>query len=355
MKKLKCAVAFVLSLALVFAFMPTAFAAKNKTEGTVKIMCYNVAGLPISLKVPKNQHAIGSIITDSGCDIVAVQEDFNIHGILSESIDKSVYPYQTIHTGGVPGGDGLNIYSKHKIYNEIRTSWNVANGVFDAGADELTPKGILFSVIDLGNGIYLDFYDIHADANGTKEDNETRAEQYRQLKEIIKKRNSKNPVIIVGDFNTSIHYNTVGDAELNDGIYEECGFRDAWFEVHNGGKYSLKSLQPWIDEYGGYGYEQTKGKWNSIEKILFKSGKNVKLTAKSQEYVQYEDYSDHPAVIVELDYSVKGKPISNNEELIVNGGDIFARLDNSAVSFFETLHKILSNIPVAIKNSITSK
>ncbi len=345
MKKLKCAVTIFLLLALIFAFVPTVFATNDQIEGTVKIMSYNVAGLPFSLDAPTNQYKLGSAITQSGYDIVAVQEDFNFHGLLTANLDKDAYPYQTVHTGGVPGGDGVNIYSEYKIYNEKRITWENAHGVLDAGADELTPKGILFAIIDLGNGIFIDFYNIHADAAGTDEDVDVRTLQFKQLAKIIKERNSKNPVIITGDFNASIHYGRPSDSHLYYEIYRDCGFHDAWFEVKNGGQYGFSSLKPWIDEYGGYSYPYSSGKWNSIEKVLYKSGDNIELKAKSQEYVYYGDnLSDHPAVLVELEYRVIGEPISNGDELEVVKEDSAAHFTNSVTSFFKAFSKIIKYI-----------
>ena len=52
------------------------------------------------------------------------------------------------------------------IYNEKRVTWNEACGILTDGSDELTPKGFVYTVIDIGNGIYVDFYNLHADAYG---------------------------------------------------------------------------------------------------------------------------------------------------------------------------------------------
>jgi hypothetical protein len=71
----------------------------------------------------------------------------------------SGFNYATNHTGGIPGGDGLNIFTKNMpIHNETRVPWKVASGILSDGSDELTPKGFVYAVIDVGNGIYVDFF-----------------------------------------------------------------------------------------------------------------------------------------------------------------------------------------------------
>ena len=125
-------------------------------DGTVVPCCLDGEG----------QIPLGNLFNKSGCDIIAVQEDFTFHDMMVQDLSKTLYPYWTYHTGGVPGGDGLNIFSKYKLYNEERTTWRSLSGVIEGGADELTPKGFVYSVIDIGNGIYVDFYNLHADAYG---------------------------------------------------------------------------------------------------------------------------------------------------------------------------------------------
>jgi endonuclease/exonuclease/phosphatase family metal-dependent hydrolase len=128
------------------------------------------------------------------------------------------YDYTTNHTGSIPGGDGLNLFTKDMpIYNETRVSWNEQSGILSDGSDELTPKGFVYTVIDIGNGIYVDFYNLHADAYGGEGSIAARTSQYKQLAEFIQARSAENdrPVIVTGDFNTqgvvnkTLSYNTM--------------------------------------------------------------------------------------------------------------------------------------------------
>ncbi len=355
MKTAKKILSVLLAIVMTFSLFVMSASAEDETENPVlktkelSIINYNVAGLPVGLKVPSNQSEIGKIVTKNAYDIVAVQEDFNLHYFLNKNISEAVYPYRTKHTGGVPGGDGLNIYSRYPIYNAQHTSWSFANGVFDAGADELTPKGVLFAVIDLGDGVYVDYYNLHFDANGTDMDSVARIAQIKQLRKIIEYRNSKNPIIISGDFNSSIYYYQEDSKTLKEEIYDDLGFKDAWFEVHNEGEYTLESLQEWVDMYGGYGYTQTKDTWNSIEKVLFKDGENVKLTATSFEYTMFTDkdgnqLSDHPAAIAEITCEVTGEITANQEEFNVANVSFIERIKIFIKGFISALSLILTNL-----------
>ena len=155
MKKFKAIIAVVLSLVIVLSFASMTVSAENETK-TLKILSYNVAGLPIALNVPLKQAAIGKYVNSADYDIVALQEDFTYHSYLDA--EMSAYPFKSIHTGSIPWGDGLNVYSKTTIYSEFRQEWDMLSGVLDGGSDELTPKGFLYSVIELEDGVYLDFY-----------------------------------------------------------------------------------------------------------------------------------------------------------------------------------------------------
>ena len=53
-------------------------------------------------------------VNKSGYDIICVQEDFGYHDTLAATMTD--YPYQTYTSGGVPVGDGLNVFSKYRLY-----------------------------------------------------------------------------------------------------------------------------------------------------------------------------------------------------------------------------------------------
>ena len=259
---------------------------------TLKTVNFNVAGLPFAAlkgeNVAENQKAAGKYISENDFDIVAVQEDFGYHKHLVGSMNG--FEYLTNHTGSIPGGDGLNIFTKDMpIYNETRVSWNEASGILADGSDELTPKGFVYSVIDIGGGIYVDFYNIHADAYGGEGSIAARTSQYKQIAEFIKARSAENdrPVIVTGDFNNHIHSHEDNGA-LYEILYRDCGLKDAWVEYHNNGNYfdmykwHISGLPSW-------------GNWDSVERFMYKPGGGVDIVVSDFRYV--EVYDDNGKVI----------------------------------------------------------
>ncbi len=266
---------------------------------TVKMVNYNVSGLPW-LTTAAKQERNAEFIVENGYDIVAVQEDFNLHSTFAGGLTG--YNYATNHTGAVPGGDGLNVFTKNMpIYNETRGEWYVSYGVIDHGADEMTPKGFVYTVIDIGNGIYIDFYNLHADAYGDEGSMQAREYQFRQICDFIKERSAENdrPVIVTGDFNIYMHTH-----EANSNMYEyfieDCGFKDAWVEVKNDSdyynmhKWHVSGLPAW-------------GNWDSVERFFYKGCDGVGVIAKDFNFIEVlnangKPASDHSAAECEFEF-----------------------------------------------------
>ncbi len=311
---------------------------------TVKMMNYNVAGMPnfSGKDVPACQKFIGQYIVENDFDIVAVQEDFGYHKHLLNSLTG--FEYATSHTGSIPGGDGLNIFSKSMpIYNEFREQWNLAFGSISEG-DLLTPKGLQYAAIDIGDGIIIDFYNIHADAFDTEGSREARYDNYMQLVTLIEHNYKKNnrPVIVTGDFNHYLHATEVNSDQYKI-FHEFCGLKDAWVEVHNDGNYQdfskwyATGLGPW-------------GNWDSVEKFLYKDGGGVTVEVVSQEFKWLADesgtqISDHAAAEVEFRFTKTEDFVENTQQLDVkNLTNPFTILLNTIKWIFKDLAYILSHI-----------
>ncbi|MCK9904876.1 hypothetical protein MXD63_33205 [Frankia sp. Cpl3] len=154
-------------LALPLAVGPAAAPAAQADSpagGSFSVLTYNIAGLPEALSdapTPRAESttAIGQRLAPY--DVVQVQEDFNYHANLYAS---DTHPYRTPTSGGVPFGGGLNTLSDFSYSDLARVAWNNCS-TFDS-ADCLTPKGFTLKRIRLGEGIYVDFYNLHADAGG---------------------------------------------------------------------------------------------------------------------------------------------------------------------------------------------
>ena len=317
----------------------------SSAKTVLKAVNLNVAGLPFSAlsgtDVAANQSLIASYLSQNNFDIAAVQEDFGYH----QNLVKSLYgfEYMTNHTGSVPGGDGLNIFTKNMpVYNETRVTWKDASGILSDGSDELTPKGFVYTVIDIGNGIYVDFYNLHADAYGGAGSVAARTSQYKQLAEFIKARSAENnrPVIVAGDFNTSFHVKEDNSAFYKT-LYEQCGLKDAWVEYHNNGDY--------IDMHEWYETGLSSwGNWDSVERFMYKSGGGVDIVVNDFRYVEVADEngklaSDHSAVECDFTFIKTADFVENSQELEVvkaSGNNFIHRI----IWFFKALFMILSDV-----------
>ncbi len=272
---------------------------ENYISGEMKIITYNVAGLPIpkvfgdGRVVVKDTYEIGKQLSESDFDLIGVQEDFNFHFVLEKMIDRK---YKTFTSGGIPAGSGLNLFSKYPIYNVERYKWNKLFGIFDGAADELTPKGILKATIEIENGVYVDVYDIHADADDGEEDINSyiaRMDNFKQLVKLINESSKDRAVIVMGDTNSII------SKERSDSLYTNlilpCGLKDAWTEVVNKGDYENVDGHRW-------------NKYNSLDRVMYRNGGGVNFEALTHEYKTLNSendghsLSDHASAQVTLQY-----------------------------------------------------
>ncbi len=354
MKKFAKILSLVLALVLAFsAFSIGAFAADDTGDTKEFTICsMNINGLPdvknlLGLggrDVNALQGELGAILAEKDYDIYALQEDFGYHDSFAQSF--SSYPYQTVHSGGLPGGDGMNIISKYPLFNETRTKWDSLHGVIAEGADELTPKGILYSVIELEDGVYLDFYVIHADAYDGAGSLKAREDNFRQLIETVNANSQKQdrPVIVVGDFNTYTHYSDEYNSNMKYYLHGLGGFKDAWVELYNEGNYDnfdswlAMNWHPW-------------GHWDSVDKIIYRNGGGVELDVTSFEYVLITNqddpdsyYTDHAAAIGTVEYTKTADFVENTQELKVVTAKPLANFFNTLKYIFIDLFKLIFNL-----------
>ena len=303
-KTIKILISIVLVAVLMLGVGTVAFAEDETAADKLSIISSNVAGLPIPSKfdkdgkvVPKTQKIMGSMLNESGIDIICVQEDFQYHAILAKQMTND--PYTTYTRGGVPVGDGLNIFSKYPIYNVERVEWEVFNGILDAANDGLTPKGFLKCTVDF-NGVLIDVYDTHLDANGSPADCAAKKAQLEQLSKYITENSADRAVVITGDMN--IATNCDGNTGFYEIMIEANGFKDAWSEFCNDGVYfkapiSWELRQQYNEKFGGDYW----GRWDSVERVVYRSGNGVELTPVD---FRYEDYNNRDGHGVVTDHNV---------------------------------------------------
>ncbi|MEU9910953.1 jacalin-like lectin [Streptomyces sp. NPDC051001] len=194
------------------------------TSGSFNVLTYNVAGLPEGLS-SGNPEANTPLISPrlGAYDIVNVQEDFNYHAALYAGDN---HPYRTATSGGVPFGDGLNTLSDHAFEDFERVKWNNCTGT-----NCLTPKGFSLARVRLAEGVFVDLYNVHTNADDTADALAARRANITQLSDFIQANSSGNAVIVMGDTNT--RYTRSGDNIRT--LADENGLTDAWVQLAKGG------------------------------------------------------------------------------------------------------------------------
>jgi len=281
-------------------------------------MTYNVRGLPpqviedrtteIAAIAPllEDFHNSGGVI-DGGPSIVLLQELFYqpYYDTITDS-QTVTYPFITTKdTGGPAGiGDGLNMLADFAFSGFTRTQWTDCFGTFGQfGSDCDTNKGFSFATFDLGGGIEVDVYNLHADAG---QDPDSQLARRNNIDQLIAAINSNSPVgtavIVMGDTNSLYTRTPVDTVES---LQTGAGLTDVWVELVNGGV--TPGAGPDIDT--GCDTDPSGADCELIDKVLYRSGNGVTITPLAYNVLQSEfsdngtDLSDHIPVAVVFDVS----------------------------------------------------
>ena len=193
-------------------------------KGTTKVRVNDNSGVTDCIK------RISSWLSGINSDIIGVQEDFDYHDILYSDLVNS-YSCGTYEGGLLSGGidifpyprleaDGLGLMIKNdrvKILEEDCIKWKKSYGYFSHANDKLIEKGFRFYCLLIDGEVKLDLYIVHMDADfydpvncpDVSDDVNARKSQLCQIVDYVKGRNKfgiHNPIIIMGDTNSSVKY-----------------------------------------------------------------------------------------------------------------------------------------------------
>ncbi|WP_374594623.1 jacalin-like lectin [Aquabacterium sp.] len=197
----------------------------HAATGSFSTFTYNVAGLPQGVSsAPSDRLSSTKLISCyvKQFDFVNVQEDFNYHAALYDTCDD--HPYRSPTSGGMGIGSGLNSMSRFPYMDWERVRWSACNGV-----DCLTPKGFTMARTRLAEGVYVDIYNLHAQAQTETADLTARRKNMLQLLDYIEANSAGNAVIVAGDTNTRY---TRADDNIRE--FSTRGFTDVWLEQVRG-------------------------------------------------------------------------------------------------------------------------
>ena len=329
-KKIKKVVALAMAALMVLGVAHVAPATvKAEEENTFTVLSLNVAGLPaiISSGDPAvNTVKISPLLNNF--DIISVQEDFAYHDELVSELSGDYY--QTEHSGNVPLGDGMNIFSRFGIYNDKRVKWEDSYGLIENGADQLTPKGILYTAIEIAPGYFIDVYDIHTDADCDEDSLAARRSNMTQLGEMILEYSQGRAVIVIGDTNS--RYTREGD-NFETAVLEPCGLTDPWIEFKRNG--DVPADGDALSDWGNL----NSGNHEVVDKIWYRSGASVELEALSYDLLDTmftdengEQLSDHFPITATFSYTLNEK-IQYSDTYGGGSGTAFSFVDQMGYDF----------------------
>ncbi|MFJ2257023.1 jacalin-like lectin [Streptomyces sp. NPDC087844] len=277
---------------------PAQAAAAAPSSGTFNVLTYNVAGLPEGLSSGNPEVNTPLLAPRLGAyDIVNVQEDFNYHAALYAGDN---HPYRTATSGGVPFGDGLNTLSDYTFEDFERVRWNDCTGT-----NCLTPKGFSLARVRLAEGVFVDLYNVHTNADDTDDALAARRANIEQLSEFVQANSAGNAVVVMGDTNT--RYTRSGDNIRT--LASENGLTDAWVQLARGGSAPTQGSDAIVCP--------TTAPTNTcevVDKVLYRGSGLVNLSATryNNEWAKFLDsaggnLSDHFPHTVDFSWALPAK------------------------------------------------
>ncbi|CAG5003122.1 Sphingomyelinase [Dyadobacter sp. CECT 9275] len=236
----------------------------DTTAGAFSVLTYNIAGLPemISSATTRRAPSIAAIGRKlNAFDVVNVQEDFNYNRYLYNG--GNAHPFRTQTKGSVLFGDGLNTLSRYPVHHVRRISWNDCTG-----ADCLTPKGFTYSRLEIARNVFVDLYNVHANAYNHLAAAAARRSNMNQLSDFIRKNSRGQAVIVMGDLNAhySYSYDNVHQLLANNHL------TDAWVMLVN-----HDHLPQPVQKLPESQILRMNSRSESIDKILYRSNDRIQL------------------------------------------------------------------------------
>ncbi|KAJ3335984.1 hypothetical protein HDU93_003911 [Gonapodya sp. JEL0774] len=278
------------------------------TAGTFTTLAFNVAGLPALLQsngVPGDKATvageIGTYFAKYGYDVINLQEDFNYHAYIYATDN---HPYRTPTSGGAAVGSGLNTLSNFQYLSFQRIKWDKCNGVLDAGNDCLTPKGFTFMRVLVDEGVIVDMYNLHADADTTDADEVARNSNIQQVNDFITTNSYGNPVVVFGDTNS--RYTRAADNIRQ--FTTQSSLYDAWITNIRGNSYPAAGAADIVCASN----PSSDLTCEVVDKVFYRSSGAIQLTASSFQYVGSKFLqpdgnimADHDPILVNFTWSFK--------------------------------------------------
>jgi endonuclease/exonuclease/phosphatase family metal-dependent hydrolase len=264
------------------------------TGGSFTVLTYNVAGLPeiiSSATTPREASTkeIGRLI--NAYDIVHVQEDFNYHAYLYDY--GNVHPHRSSTSGGVPFGDGLNSLSYFPFTDFTRVTWRTR-----INENALTPKGFTYCRVRITDGVYVDVYNLHTNAESDAASIAARADNLQQLSDFIVVNSDGNAVLVFGDTNGRYTRDSALNLLLN-----RHGLIDPWITLVRHGSFPALGSPAIACEFANI-----TDSCEIVDKIYYRGSKYIQFSASDYHVLhnfvnaQGQQLSDHLPLTVNMSY-----------------------------------------------------
>ena len=179
-------------------------ASKGAESFDVKVITYNVAGLPNFITFNRNLAPTAERFSRIGdrlqqYDIIGIQEAFIP---AREIIEKKLGEYYVVHGADVGKvklmGSGVYIYSKWTVTQSHYEKWQHL-----ADADALSLKGFVSATVNVSPGLAIDVYNVHGQTGKSPDKVVMKLKNYERLARYMEYQsgNSGRPVLLIGDFN----------------------------------------------------------------------------------------------------------------------------------------------------------
>lgn len=302
-------------IALLFFFSTLVlFGRVAPAQQSFSVLTYNIAGLPpaiAALPVLTTIPLIADRLNGSDYQIIAIQEGF-VHGIddpfpnpFSAGVGTLFYDEITISnatpqdfqspaadapTGGAFSvASGLIRLSTSPFTGYHRTKWNTLFGDLGSdGSDAASDKGYSLARHEVALGLFVDVYNLHADAGQDAGSISARADNLDQLIAAINANSpASNAVVVLGDFNSLYTRSTdvIRDLITPGGTINDP-LSDVWVELKRGG--SVPPTGPELTS--GCATSLADGDCEDVDKILYRSGTSLTLTPTM--YFVEDDFVD---------------------------------------------------------------
>ncbi|CAG8901302.1 unnamed protein product [Penicillium nalgiovense] len=267
-----------------------ALASAAATNGKFTALSFNVAGLPSILQSndvngtkTDNANLIGTYFSEYGYDIINMQEDFNYHAYIYET---DTHAYRTATSGGAAFGSGLNTISNYNWVDFTRVKWNICSDA--SSADCLTPKGFTFMRWNPADGVYVDFYNLHADAGIEDEDEAARNSNLQQVADYIDTWSTGNAVVVMGDTNS--RYTRAKDTGIR--VFKsQNSLADTWVDLEKDGVYPTAGADALVCEN-----PTSVQTCETVDKVLYRGSSVVSLEADSFVYDSAKFTNTDPSI-----------------------------------------------------------